>query len=205
MAKKPSKDKLISVNLHEEWLDTPSPFDSLDDDWNKIIRFYVFHVPVEGVSARAKTLKQFGWGNKSRSNDFKLLKARLTEVAQLNGKQINSIDKWEEVKQAFIDNNLEEFPSDYTTVRLTFRKDKSGICESLCNHIRNSFAHGRVAFYENAGEVYIAMEDIDKDRDVTARLILNKTILLRWIVVITEGPLIDKNDLYKKCELEVEI
>ena len=205
MAKKPSKDERISVNLHEEWLDTPSPFDSLDDDWNNIIRFYVFHVPVEGVSARAKTLKQFGWGNKSKCSDFKLLKARLIEVAQLNGKQIDSVEKWDEMKRALIDNNLEVFPSDYTTVRLTFRKDKSGICESLCNHIRNSFAHGRVAFYENAGETYVAMEDIDTDHDVTARLILTKTILLRWIVVIKEGPFIDKNDLYKKCGLEVEI
>ena len=60
-----------------KWLKTPSPFDSLDDDWKSIIVFYVFHVPAKGISARSKAIESFGWGSKSRDNDFKELKRRL--------------------------------------------------------------------------------------------------------------------------------
>ncbi len=199
MAKKPDKSQLISVNFHEKWLDTPSPFDSLDSEWLEIIIFFVFHVPAEGVSARGKTLDQFGWGKKSKAHDFKQLKDRLMKVANIDETKFVHIDKWIDMKDGLIDNDLEVFPNDVDNPRLTFRKHKSGIGDSLCSHIRNSFAHGRLAFFDKEGEIYVAMEDIDNQKDVTARMILSKTILKRWIIVISEGPYAKKEDVYRKC------
>ena len=55
-------------------------------------------------------------------------------------------------------------------------------------HIRNSFAHGRLAFYNNDNEVYIAMEDIDNNKHVSARMILSKKTLINWKIIIESGP-----------------
>lgn len=203
MAKKPEKSKLISVNFHEKWLETPSPFDSLDSEWLEIIIFFVFHVPAEGVSARGKTLDQFDWGRKSKAHDFKQLKARLIKVANMTENSFVHNEKWIDMKDGLTNNDLEFFPDNVDKPRLTFRKHKSGICDSLCSHIRNSFAHGRLAFFDKDGEVYVAMEDIDNQNDVTARMILSKTILRRWVIVISEGPYAKKEDVYRKCGLEV--
>lgn len=203
MAKKPDKSKLISVNFHEKWLETPSPFDNLDDGWVKIIVFFVFHVPAEKVSARARILKQFGWGQKSKTDDYKSLKKRLITVAEMSEDKFKYVDNWIDLKDAYRDNNLMVFPEDYKDQRLTYRNDKGGINESLFGHIRNSFAHGRLAFFDQDGETYVVMEDIDKQTDVTARMILSKTILQRWVIVISEGPYAKEDDVYKKCGLEV--
>lgn len=198
MPKRPPKEKLEFANFNAEWLNTPSPFNELDNEWLRIIVFFVFHIPVQGVSARGTTLSAFHWGEKSRSDDFKLLKSRLIAYAGIEKDQFKSVDKWEDMRPALSDNGLLVFPQDLQDIRITYRNDKGGVCDSLCNHIRNSFAHGRLAFYEVEGNTYIAMEDIDSKHTITARMILSKTILLRWIEIISLGPFISKEELDKK-------
>ena len=76
---KPTVEDYIFAEEHPEWLNTPSPFDNLDEELKQLIVFYVFHVPVVGVSARAKPLESFGWGTKSKNDDFKQLKKKSCE------------------------------------------------------------------------------------------------------------------------------
>ena len=102
------------------------------------------------------------------------------------------------MRHSLSDNELIVFPQNLQDIRVTYRNDKGGICESLCNHIRKSFAHGRLAFYKIGDDTYISMEDIYGQRTITARMILNKTILLRWIEIISLGPFISESDLDKK-------
>ena len=188
MAKRPPNEELVFSDFNADWLNTPSPFNELDNEWIRIIVFFVFHIPVRGVSARGTTLSAFHWGEKSKTNDFKLLKARLVSCAGMEDGRFKSVDKWEEMRTALSDNNLMWFPGNGHNVRVTFRNDKGGVCESLCNHIRNSFAHGRLAFFVYDDETYIALEDIDNKYTVTARMILTKNILLRWMEIIQAGP-----------------
>ena len=203
MGKRPPNECLIFADFNPEWLNTPSPFDELDEEWVSIIIFFVFHIPVANVSARGTTLQAFHWGEKSKNDDFKLLKSRLINYAEMDEDEFKAVDAWIEVKEALKNNNLIDFPLDITKPRLTFRKDKCGVCESLCNHIRNSFAHGRLAFYKENSETYVAMEDIDDKHTVSARLILSKTILKRWIEIIRCGPFETNCELDKKFYLKI--
>ena len=89
------------------------------------------------------------------------------------------------------------FPTDITRERVAYRKAKSGESDSLLSHIRNSFAHGRLSFYAKGEDVYIAMEDIDNKKHISARMILNKQTLLRWKTIIEAGPSMAEEELEK--------
>ena len=94
MAKRPPDEELEFAQFNAPWLNTPSPFNTLDDSWMKIIVFFVFHIPVQGVSARGTTLSAFRWGEKSKSDDFKLLKSRLMTYAGIGKYAICIIRQW---------------------------------------------------------------------------------------------------------------
>ena len=107
----------------------------------------------------------------------------------MNNKSFLCEDSWAKLKKSMITNDLfENFPHDKFRERVTYRKSKSGENDSLLSHIRNSFAHGRLSFYEENETTYIAMEDIDNKKHVSARMILSKTTLLRWKTIISSGP-----------------
>ena len=102
------------------------------------------------------------------------------------------------MKIAFQNNGLDNFPSEINQERVTYRKTKAGENDSLLSHIRNSFAHGRLAFYLDNDEVYVAMEDIDDKKHVSARMVISKRTLLRWKTIIESGPFITNDDLESK-------
>ena len=186
---------------NDEWLQTASPFDVIDEDMKIIIIFFVFHIPVEGVSARGKSLKEYGWGKKSKANDFKELKRRLIEFGEMNEKYFVCEDNFEKLKNALTENQLIDFPGNIEKQKLVFTKNKNGINESLIFHIRNAFAHGRVAFYKNGQ--YIVMEDINpQNKVISARMILKKETLMKWIYIIRKGPFAEENELKKELKME---
>lgn len=197
---KPTLDDYLIAEDSPLWLSTPSPFDALDNEWYQIIIFYVFHVPVAGVSARAKPLDSYGWGAKSGNADFKQLKKRLIKYSNITEESFRCEDGWANLKQAFQENDLFVFPTDITRERVAYRKAKSGESDSLLSHIRNSFAHGRLSFYASGEDVYIAMEDIDNKKHISARMILNKQTLLRWKTIIEAGPSMAKEELEKNLK-----
>ena len=109
---------------------------------------------------------------------------------------------WAKLKKAILNNRLDPFPSKIMEERVTYRKVKSGEVDSLLAHIRNSFAHGRLAFYLEQNEVYFVMEDIDDKRHVSARLILSKGTLIRWKTIIESGPFLTNDELEKRLDWE---
>lgn len=200
----PSKEDYIFAESNPDWLNTPSPFDSLDDTWKELIVFYVFHVPVSDMSARAKTLESYGWGTQSATGDFKKLRNRLVKYGNMATERFCCKDGWASLKESYIKNDLMEFPQAIECERVSFRKTKSGINDSLLCHIRNSFAHGRLAFYLQNGVTYVVMEDVDDKKHVSARLILSKETLCRWKIIIELGPFISNKELKQRMEREKE-
>lgn len=200
---KPSADDYIVAEDCPEWLNTPSPFDNLDEEWKQLIVFYVFHVPVVGVSARAKPLEFFGWGTKSKHDDFKQLKRKLIKYGNMTSDSFLCEDSWVKLKASIITNGLDPFPDNIVKERVTYRKAKTGEVDSLLAHIRNSFAHGRLAFFDEQNEVYIVMEDVDDKKHVSARLILSKTTMIRWKIIIESGPFLSNDELEKRLEWKV--
>lgn len=192
----PVVEDYITVESNPEWLNTPSPFDELDEDWISIIVFFVFHVPVSDVSARAKSLECYQWGAKSKKDDYKKLKRRLIKYGNMSKESFICEGGWASLRQSIIDNDLfYGFPHVINRERVTFRKSKLGENDSLLSHIRNSFAHGRLSFYRENDSTYIAMEDIDDKKHVSARMILSKVTLLRWKEIISLGPFVNDNEL----------
>jgi hypothetical protein len=59
---------------------------------------------------------------------------------------------------------------------------------SVFAHIRNSFSHGRLNMIDNVieNDYVFVMEDVHRG-NVTARIILRKSTLLRWINTIEQG------------------
>lgn len=105
-------------------------------------------------------------------------------------------DKNKDFKREIIKNNFYgNFPPDLIEEKVIFKKQKYGQVDSLLHHIRNSFAHGRIAFCKNNNITYIIMEDINKNNNVSARMILSKTTLLRWKTIILSGPNKSNEDL----------
>lgn len=94
---KPTPEDYIVTETNPGWLNTPSPFDVLDDDWYQIIIFYVFHVPVSSASARAKPLNSYGWGKKSKNNDFKQLKKWMTLLLRSAGYEPDELSEKEKL------------------------------------------------------------------------------------------------------------
>lgn len=194
----PTSDDYVFAEINADWLNTPSPFNSLDKIWQELIIFYVFHVPVSDVSARAKTLESYGWGKQSETGDFKKLKKRFMRYGNMTEETFFCKDGWLSLKESYKTNNLLEFPQAIECERVSYRKTKSGVNDSLLSHIRNSFAHGRLAFYLKNGVTYVAMEDIDTKKHVSARLILSKDTLCRWKSIIEWGPFISNKELDQK-------
>ena len=61
---------------------------------------------------------------------------------------------------------------------------------SICYHIRNALAHGRLAMYERNNEIIFALEDGIKKQNkfhVRSRMILKKSTLLKWIDIVEGG------------------
>ena len=134
--RRPNPDDYVLAEQAPDWLNTPSPFEQLDEMWIEIIIFYVFHVPVSDLSARARSLDYYGWGTKSHNNDFKQLKGRLIKYGNISNDHFKCEDTWAELKEAYKACNLyDSFPKDITCERVTFRKIKSRENESLLSHI----------------------------------------------------------------------
>lgn len=63
---------------------------------------------------------------------------------------------------------------------------------SICYHIRNSFAHGRLAMYdyENGKDIVFVLEDgVKKNGEfqVRSRMVLKKSTLLKWMNILKAG------------------
>lgn len=194
----PKSDDYLIAEDNPVWLQTSSPFDALDNDWYRIIIFYVFHTPVSDLSVRSKALHSYGWGKKSDKHDFKVLKKRLIKYSSMNEDTFRSVPKWEDMKTAFQETDLLEFPTDLQRQRVVYRKTKSGELDSLLSHIRNSFAHGRLAFFSYGENTYAVMEDIENKKRISARIIVSKRTLLLWKAIIEAGPFIPEEDLEKQ-------
>lgn len=192
MTQNNNNDNWVYAEVDAAWLNTPSPFSQLDDEWINIIIFYVFHVPVSGISARGGTLSSYKWGENNKKNDFKILKAKLILDADMDKNKFRCVDNKDQMKEALIDNELYQFPEKIGEERVSYRKTKNSIIDSLLSHIRNSFAHGRLSFYNINNEIYVAMEDLVGSNLVSARMILSKSTLMKWKKTIEDGPEIAK-------------
>lgn len=178
------------TELQPNWLQWIVPDRFEDKELFRIITFYVFHCPSKDSSYMRKSLKEYGWNTPWRK-PYKL-NNQLKIVAN-NKHFIYSSSKLDNIDVALHKSMLDiDFPNNLELERVCIYDSKKNQFESIFYHIRNSFAHGRINMIDKDGECIFIMEDGKPNKDktkfiVSARMIINKSTLLKWIDIIENG------------------
>lgn len=84
------------------------------------------------------------------------------------------------------------FPSDYSRERICIYDNQKNQFLSVFYHIRNALAHCRLNMINIDSDCVFIFEDIQPNKNaeqlkVSARMILRKSTLLKWIEIIENG------------------
>jgi hypothetical protein len=84
----------------------------------------------------------------------------------------------------------DDFPSDLGRERICVADNKKNQFMSVFYHIRDAFAHGRFYITDYEEHKIFVMEDVSPSsgrKPVSARMIVRKDTLLKWISLIENG------------------
>lgn len=193
MTKKVMKKSLPKVNLdeyiivpsEEYWLKTKIGKDFYDDDYHRIIEFYVLHSPCRDSSYTPCTFESLGWKTTWKSRRFRKAFDDVPNFVENDTFRFHdSKNHFEEMWEAagwgeFFSINGKEFA-------ILVKAGESNRRMDILHHIRNSFAHGRFSVKKKNGEYYIYFEDVTRIHGirglvVNARICLKKSTLVTWL------------------------
>ncbi|PWL78227.1 MAG: hypothetical protein DBY20_07865 [Coriobacteriia bacterium] len=158
----------------------------------KLVDFYITHPPFAKSSCQERLIDYYGWDNPW--NPPTSLGERLTRVCD-NENPIYKADKQEEMQDKLEKAGLlrcVDLPEQETACMWDSKRNQM---LSLFYHIRNSLCHGRYVVLIRGGDLWIAAEDMaprkqngEKEKRLTARMVLRVDTLLKWVDIITAGP-----------------
>ncbi len=176
------------------WITTLDESNFLNENFQRILSFYLIHTPVTSLSAQAKDLHSHGWSSPWNKRFY--LNKQLKEASS-NDRLIFSTRTYDGMSDAVTKADLgENFLTNLQTERIAIyvsKKDQAQFT-SIFNHIRNSIAHARFVIFEveidgQQKRVY-AFQDgtLNGTRfKISARMILREETLLKWIDIISGG------------------
>lgn len=178
-----------------------------EPNFQRILLFYLFSTPCDGVSSSGINLASYGWGKNIWINSK--LKEILLEVAKLqDGKNYIKCKKLEEMTASFDGAGLNDgFHKRKFPERIAFYHDgKRNEFITILFYIRCALAHGRFEIYKTEGENVYVMEAIKlapKGYSSRARMIFKESTLIRWIEILTTSS--DKLEvLYSTLERNIQ-
>lgn len=190
------KDNGIEIApLNPGWIKKKVPDEYADDGLLRIIRFYVINTPCTELSYSGKAITEYGWKKDIWKKDT--LKNILFDAANLKrGETFVVAKKTNEMRKACEIARLKKgFQQSREIERMVLYKNKKNEFLSVFYHIRNAFAHGRMAMYSSDKEdiVFVLEDGINKNESfiVRSRMILKRQTLLKWIDIIEKGYLED--------------
>lgn len=170
------------------WVDKESLLKFKNEDFRRIVDFFVFLNPCKSICKRADFSAFYNWKSPWRK-PYKLNEQ--LKKASSNPKLLFSAENYEAVESALEKSRLKDnFPDDISNERVCFHNGQSSQFMSLFYHLRNSFAHSRFAIKDNDNDWIFIFEDvtgIGENTRVSARMILKKSTLLKWIEIIEGG------------------
>ena len=173
-----------------DWIRWIAPEHFNDQDLFKIVIFFVFHSPCSNLSSMGKTLDEYGWSAPWRKPYY--LNKQLRQAAT-SYELIYSAKGYDEMDAALEKADLKEtFPSDFSRERICIYDNQGNQFLSVFYHIRNAFAHCRLNMVDVDGECVFILEDVQPKKNsnqlkVSARMILRKSTLIKWIDLIENG------------------
>lgn len=173
-----------------DWIRWIAPEHFNDQDLFRIVIFFVFHSPCSNLSSMGKTLDEYGWSAPWRKPYYlnkQLRQASLYELVVYSAKGYNEMDV--ALEKADL---KETFPSDFSRERICIYDNQGNQFLSVFYHIRNAFAHCRLNMVDVDGDCVFIFEDVQPKKNsnqlkVSARMILRKSTLLKWIDLIENG------------------
>ena len=180
----------VPVEEKALWITT----DAIDaEKFSRIFWFFVINSPVNGLTARQKSLLDYGW-SKPWHKPY-CLRRKLNEMST-NKELIYSAQTYDAMDVALRKSSLLVFPPlEINTERVCIYNGKRTQYLSLFYHIRNAIAHGRFSIVSNENESVLIMEDVTNKRKwmdnekktCSARMVLRISTLLKWIDYIEGG------------------
>ena len=172
------------------WLTWIAPEKLSDQDLFRIVIFFVFHSPCANLSSMGKTLDKYGWNSPWRKPYY--LNRQLRQATS-NYELLFSVKSYDKMDAALEKANLKDnFPSELSRERICIYDNQENQFLSVFYHIRNAFAHCRLNMVDVNGECVFILEDVQPNKHsdqlkVSARMILRKSTLLKWIEIIENG------------------
>lgn len=158
----------------------------------KLVDFYVTHTPVKKASAQARSLDYYGWNNPWKPPEA--LNEKLVEASS-NNDLIYKTGEQEKMQDTLESAGLLHCTDLPKQEVVCIHDSKRNQTLSLFYHIRNSFCHGRYVVVSRGGDLWLAAEDMsprkqngEKEKRLTARMVLRVDTLLEWIDIVTAGP-----------------
>ncbi|MCD8016205.1 MAG: hypothetical protein LUE97_00075 [Oscillospiraceae bacterium] len=185
----------IYVERNAPWMQWLAPERFADNDLFRIVTFFVFHSPCAELSSMCKSLEEYGWTTPWKKPFY--LNKQLKQAAT-NPQLLFSADTYDTLELALDKANLKDnFPSDFTIERICFRDNMNNQFLSVFYHLRNAFAHCRLNMVDIDKECVFILEDMIPENNrkrykLSARMILKKSTLLKWIDLIEGGERIYK-------------
>lgn len=179
------------------WIKKRVPDSYADDDLKEIVLFYVINTPCTDLSSSSIPLADYGW-NKDVWKKGEL-KKELFRIANLESNiSFFVAHKTNEMKEVCRKASLSKgFHKNRKYERIAVYKGRYNEFLCICYHIRNAFAHGRLAMYgcDDNRDIMFVLEDGVKKQNkfqVRSRMILRKSTLKRWMEIIKSGQLTGK-------------
>ena len=178
--------------LNPGWIKRRVPDNYADNDLRDLIMFFVINTPCTDLSSSSINLSEYGWEKDIWKNEK--LKKTLFDIAGIKRNSSFVVaHKVSEMKAACEQSSLKKnFHKSRSQERIVIFKGRYNEFLSICYHIRNAFAHGRLAMYDykDGKDIVFALEDgIKKNGEfqIRSRMILKKSTLLQWMNILKSG------------------
>ncbi|MDD5905751.1 MAG: hypothetical protein PUC60_03940 [Clostridiales bacterium] len=188
-----AKDSGYEISpMNPGWIKRRVPDEYADDSLRDLIMFFVINTPCTDLSSSSIDLCDYGWGKDIWKNEK--LKKALFQIAGIErGSTFVVAQKTNEMKSVCEKASLKKnFHKSRDIERIAIFKGRYNEFLSICYHIRNAFAHGRLAMYdyENGKDIVFVLEDgVKKNGEfqVRSRMVLKKSTLIKWMLILKSG------------------
>lgn len=147
-----------------------------DENFLKIINFYLFECPVEDASHRGKTFKEIGWKN---SSNLKMLERLLKEISEIDDENWNIYDSISEVEEKSKNMDLKK--------QFICSDRSKGKVKTIIYSIRCSLAHGSFETRMRNKERYYYFENEYRGR-MRSKIFIKEETLFQWEKIIKAKP-----------------
>ena len=176
--------KLVRINEKQYIFDIDKELKR--HNFQKILSFYLFKIPVKDVSSLSIEFSDYGWNKYNYRKLLTLMKESLIATLPKSKSKLakDNILFYPLKSSDDVEMVLNSVKEENSNAYIIFKLTSTSKLESIFRHIRNSFAHGN--FYIDSKRNY-HLEDYYHDK-YTSKILLNEKTLLAWIDVITKGP-----------------